>query len=179
MGAIAPVDFGQKPVGEIGHAIDVVRQCGQFDELVRGQVVQRKRVAVLAPCVYFTQHDVRCVQLAKSAIRTAVEMLLQQAGLQACAIERFIIAGAFGAYIDIASGVEIGLFPDLPLARFEQVGNAAGAGVRKMLASCSARERAAELAAACHYVELSTRSEFQKTFLHQIGFPSDTTRKPT
>ena len=31
---------------------------------------------------------------------------------------------------------------------------------------------AAELAAACRYVELSTRSDFQKTFLQHIGFGS-------
>lgn len=136
-----------------------------------------KRAAVLAPGVHFSQDDVRAVQLAKAAIRTGVDMLLLEKGLHEQEIERFIIAGAFGAYIDIGSGVDIGLFPDLPLNRFEQVGNAAGKGVRQMLASRAARARAAELAAVCHYVELSTRNEFQKTFLQHIGFPSDITRR--
>ncbi len=136
-----------------------------------------KRAAVLAPGVHFSQHDVRAVQLAKAAIRAGVDMLLQDHGVQEHDIERFIIAGAFGAYIDIASGIDIGLFPDLPSARFEQVGNAAGLGVRRMLASLKARTRAAELAAACKYVELSTRSDFQKTFLHHIGFPSGIPRR--
>ena len=136
-----------------------------------------KRAAVLAPGVHFSQDDVRAVQLAKAAIRTGVDMLLRDQGLHEQEIERFIIAGAFGAYIDIASGVDIGLFPDLPPTRFEQVGNAAGRGVRQMLASRSARTRATELAAACQYVELSTRSAFQKTFLQHIGFPSDITRR--
>jgi uncharacterized 2Fe-2S/4Fe-4S cluster protein (DUF4445 family) len=136
-----------------------------------------KRCAVLAPGVHFSQDDVRAVQLAKAAIRTGVDMLLRDQGLHEQDIQRFIIAGAFGAYIDVASGIAIGLFPDLPLDRFEQVGNAAGLGVRQMLASQSARKRASELAATCQYVELSTRSEFQKTFLHHIGFPSDITRR--
>jgi hypothetical protein len=39
-----------------------------------------------------------------------------------------------------------------------------------MLASRQARERAAELARSCRYVELSTRPEFQKRFLDNIGF---------
>ena len=141
--------------------------------------LEGKRAAVLAPGVNFSQDDVRAVQLAKAAIRAGVDMLLLEKGLHEQDIERFIIAGAFGAYIDIASGVDIGLFPDLPSARFEQVGNAAGVGVRQMLASRSVRARAAELATACNYVELSTRSEFQKTFLHHIGFPSDMTRRPS
>lgn len=139
--------------------------------------LEGKRAAVLAPGVHFSQDDVRAVQLAKAAIRTGIDMLLLEKGLHEQEIERFIIAGAFGAYIDIASGIDIGLFPDLPGARFEQVGNAAGLGVRQMLASRLARARAAELAAACQYVELSTRSEFQKTFLNHIGFPSDPTRR--
>ena len=136
------------------------------------QELNGQRVAVLAPGVHFSQDDVRAVQLAKAAIRTGVDMLLQDQGLHEQDIERFIIAGAFGAYIDIASGMAIGLFPKLPMERFEQVGNAAGLGVRQMLASQSARARATELAATCEYVELSTRTAFQKTFLHHIGFPS-------
>ncbi|TXT35097.1 MAG: ferredoxin [Comamonadaceae bacterium] len=136
------------------------------------QELNGQRVAVLAPGVHFSQDDVRAVQLAKAAIRTGVDMLLQDQGLHEQDIERFIIAGAFGAYIDITSGIAIGLFPKLPMERFEQVGNAAGLGVRQMLANQSARVRATELAATCEYVELSTRSEFQKVFLHHIGFPS-------
>ena len=135
-----------------------------------------KRAALLAPGVHFTQNDVRAVQLAKAAIRTGVNLLLLEQGLQEQSLERVVIAGAFGAYIDLHSGVDIGLFPDLPLARFEQVGNAAGVGVRQMLTSATARVSAGEIAASCNYLELSTRTEFQKVFLHHIGFPSDTSR---
>lgn len=141
------------------------------------QEINGQRVAVLAPGVHFSQDDVRAVQLAKAAIRAGVDMLLQDQGLHEQDIERFIIAGAFGAYIDIASGIAIDLFPELPMERFEQVGNAAGLGVRQMLASQSARARATELAQRSEYVELSTRSAFQKTFLHHIGFPSELHRK--
>jgi uncharacterized 2Fe-2S/4Fe-4S cluster protein (DUF4445 family) len=129
-----------------------------------------KRAVRLAKGVLFTQDDVRAVQLAKAAIRTATELLLDEAGLEEDAIERFIIAGAFGAYIDIDSGIRIGLFPDLPRERYLQVGNAAGVGIRRMLASDSARSRARTLAATCRYLELSSRRDFQKRFLHHIGF---------
>ena len=127
------------------------------------------RAVRLAPEVLLTQDDVRAVQLAKAAIRTATELLLDEAGIVAAAIERFVIAGAFGAYIDVASGIDIGLFPALPRERFRQVGNAAGAGVRRLLASTAARARARELARACRYTELSSRGDFQKAFLGHIG----------
>ena len=83
---------------------------------------------------------------------------------------RVILAGAFGAYINVRSAIAIGLLLDLPREKFEQVGNAAGLGIRQMLAARGARVRAAEIASRCRYVELSTRTEFQKTFMYNIGF---------
>ncbi|MDP2824207.1 MAG: ASKHA domain-containing protein [Sulfuritalea sp.] len=179
-----------EPVGLCGSgvldALSAMLRLGIVSD--RGRVVfghpdvvedEGKRSVVLAPGVHFSQHDVRAVQLAKAAIRAGVDMLLRDRGLEEHAIERFIIGGAFGAYIDIASGIDIGLFPDLPAERFEQVGNAAGLGVRRMLTSVKTRTRAAELAASCRYVELSTLGEFQKTFLHHIGFPAELPRRPT
>jgi uncharacterized 2Fe-2S/4Fe-4S cluster protein (DUF4445 family) len=135
--------------------------AGQADvEETNGQ-----RAALLAPGVALTQDDVRAVQLAKAAIRTGTELLLREAGLRADEIGCFVIAGAFGAYIDVRSGIDIGLFPELPPERFVQVGNAAGVGIRMMLASQAARARARELAEGCRYIELSTFPDFQKTFL--------------
>ena len=171
----------RQPVGLCGSGvIDVMaamRQIGVLDD--GGRIVSThpdiaevdgKRVAVLAPGITFTQHDVRAVQLAKAAIRTGIELLLRDRGLAEDDIELVVIAGAFGAYIDVAGAIAIGLLPALPLDRFKQVGNAAGAGVRQILASRQARARARELAQLCRYVELSTRGDFQKTFLHNIGF---------
>jgi len=67
----------------------------------------------------------------------------------------------------------IGLLPPLPLARYAQVGNAAGVGVARMLASTVERERAAAIAARCRYVELNTHPQFQKRFMNNIGFAED------
>jgi uncharacterized 2Fe-2S/4Fe-4S cluster protein (DUF4445 family) len=158
-------------------AMAALRQIGILDNggRIRGEhpdvaEMDGKRVAVLAPGVTFTQHDVRAVQLAKAAIRTGVELLLRDRGLAEDDIARVVIAGAFGAYIDVASAVAIGLLPALPLDRFSQVGNAAGVGVRRLLASRETRAQARMLALQCRYVELSTRGDFQKSFLHNIGF---------
>lgn len=158
-------------------ALSVLHRGGLIDD--RGRLAQAhadivprhgKRAVQLAAGVYFTQDDVRAVQLAKAAIRTATELLLDTAGVRDADIERFLIAGSFGAYIDLRSGIETGLFPPLPLDRFLQVGNAAGVGIRRMLAAQPARARAAELAEHCQYQELSARGDFQKIFLQHIGF---------
>jgi uncharacterized 2Fe-2S/4Fe-4S cluster protein (DUF4445 family) len=176
---------GKPPVGLCGSgvldAMAVLHRAGMVDDRGRLDLAHRlvgersgQRLAWLAQGVSFTQQDVRAVQLAKSAIRTGVELLLREAGLQAGAIDRFIVAGAFGAYLDVRSGLHTGLFPPLPAGRFLQVGNAAGLGVQRMLASGRARRDAAELAERCRYVELSTLAGFQDTFLQHIGFDSST-----
>lgn len=167
-------------------AIAALRGVGALDD--RGRLIRAHRhvhslegkaVARLAPGVLFTQDDVRSVQLAKAAIRTATELLLQRARCEAADIERFVVAGAFGAWLDVGRCIEIGLFPELPRERFVQVGNAAGAGIRRMLVSESARKRAREIARQCRYVELSTTPEFQKTFLRCIGFDRGTDARRT
>ena len=111
------------------------------------------------------------------SITPAGDLLLREASLQSSDIGRFIIAGAFGAYIDVQSGIATGLFPPLPAERFVQVGNAAGLGAQRMLASSQARSDASDLAARCRYVELSTQAGFQKAFLHHIAF--DTSMRAT
>ena len=128
------------------------------------------REVTLAPGVAFTQNDVRAVQLAKAAIRAGIDCLLQEAGLEESAIERVVIAGAFGAYIGLESAVRIGLLPALPLARIEQVGNAAGIGVRMALASAALRDRARALALRSRYLELGSLPGFRRIFMGRIGF---------
>ena len=129
-----------------------------------------RREIALAPGVAFTQNDVRAVQLAKAAIRAGIDCLLGEAGLEEGAIERIVIAGAFGTYIDRASAVAIGLLPNLPLDRIEQVGNAAGIGVRMVLVSSALRERSRRLATRCRYLELGSLPGFQRIFMRRIGF---------
>jgi len=136
-----------------------------------GQGVTGDRSVRLAPGAAFTQADVRSVQLAKAAVRAATDLLIEAAGLRSGAIGQVLIAGAFGAYLDVQSGIDIGLFPPLPRERFEQVGNAAGLGVRKAVASVGARRRAGQIAKTCRYVELSSRGDFQKIFMNHIAFP--------
>jgi uncharacterized 2Fe-2S/4Fe-4S cluster protein (DUF4445 family) len=125
----------------------------------------------LADDVLLTQHDIRAIQLAKSAIRTATQMLLQAADLTERSIDRLLIAGAFGAYLSIESGVATGLLPDVPRMRIRQIGNGAGLGVRQILARQDARERARRLSQEATYIELSGRAGFQRAFLANLTLP--------
>jgi uncharacterized 2Fe-2S/4Fe-4S cluster protein (DUF4445 family) len=116
------------------------------------------------PAITITQQDVRQLQLAKGAIRTGIQVLLQAKGYSEQDIQQVVIAGAFGSYIDVASAVAIGLLPQLPLDRFRQVGNAAGMGAKMALISGSKRAEAQRIARRVHYIELGTAPGFAQTF---------------
>ena len=115
-----------------------------------------------------TRKDINEIQLAKAAIRTGVDILLYESRCSFEDIEEFTIAGAFGTYLDVSSSVRIGMFPPLPLDRFHQVGNAAGAGARQMLVSLARREAAARLAPRAEYVELTVHPEFTHKYMKAL-----------
>ena len=117
-----------------------------------------------AGAITITQKDVRELQLAKGAIRAGIEILLDEGGRLPDEIDRVVIAGAFGTFIEISSAVAIGMFPSLPLERFEQVGNAAGAGAQLGLISLKKRKEASELAEKIDYIELASVPSFMSMF---------------
>jgi uncharacterized 2Fe-2S/4Fe-4S cluster protein (DUF4445 family) len=117
-----------------------------------------------------TRSDIHEVQLAKSAIRAGLETLLQKAGLTSADLDEFIVAGAFGTYLDLRSAVRVGMFPPLPQERFRQVGNAAGIGAKQMLVSIDKRREAERIAGKLGYVELTTQAAFTPLFMKHLSF---------
>jgi len=118
-----------------------------------------------------TRKDVNEIQLAKAAIRAGIEVLLGEAGLEAEQIERVVVAGAFGTYLDVDSALAVGMFPPLPRERFVQVGNAAGIGAKMALMSRRCRERAEEIARRVEYVELTTHPRFVELYMAALMLP--------
>ena len=177
------------PVGICGSGI-----MDAVSELLRADIVNRKGVlaedapgvgrendllhfVLAAPAVtghgravVVTRKDINEIQLAKAAIRVGVDILLHEARAGYEEIEEFIVAGAFGTYLDIASTVRTGMFPALQLDCFKQVGNAAGAGARQMLISAERRAFAAQRARQVTYVELTVHPEFTRKYLKALYF---------
>ena len=98
-----------------------------------------------------------------------MDLLLAEAGISAEQIDAFLIAGAFGTYIQIESAVRVGMFPPLPRERFQQVGNAAGMGACDLLVSQAARAEASRLARQSAYLELTVHEGFQAAYLARMA----------
>lgn len=145
-----------------------VRQMGERPEFV---LVPAGENGALNDIV-INRKDVSEIQLAKGAIRAGIEVLVDEAGIEIDQIERVVVAGAFGTYLDVASARAIGMFPPLPLSRFDQVGNAAGMGAKLALLSRRFRDVAEEIAQRVEYIELTTDARFSSAYMNAMSLPN-------
>jgi uncharacterized 2Fe-2S/4Fe-4S cluster protein (DUF4445 family) len=113
--------------------------------------------------------DVRAVQLAKGAMYIGAKIMMQRLGIDS--LDKVMLAGAFGSYIDKESAMIIGLFPDCELENVYAVGNAAGDGARLALLNSDKRTEANQIARQVEYVELTVEPGFERGFAEAMYFP--------
>ncbi|MFQ6137073.1 MAG: ASKHA domain-containing protein [Candidatus Hydrothermarchaeales archaeon] len=116
-----------------------------------------------------TLGDVRAMQLAKGALYTGCKTLMKRYGVTE--VDKVILAGAFGSYIDKEAAMTIGMFPDCDLKKVMAVGNAAGDGARIALLNRRKREEANIVARKIKYIELTVDPDFQTEFMKAMHFP--------
>ena len=121
--------------------------------------------------IVITQNDIGEIQLAKAAIASGISSLLNALNIRVEDVDRIVIAGAFGSFLRLESAITIGMLPDLPLERFEQVGNAAGAGACMSLVSSKERRRAEAMTASIEHLDLALQPNFKREFAKALKFP--------
>jgi uncharacterized 2Fe-2S/4Fe-4S cluster protein (DUF4445 family) len=124
---------------------------------------------VSGQALYVTQDDVRNIQLAKAALYAGAKLLMKRAGVER--VERIVLAGAFGSYIDPLYALVLGLIPDCDPQKVVAVGNAAGDGARIALLNRGKRREAQELAVRARYIETAVAEDFQDEFVGAIHIP--------
>lgn len=119
-----------------------------------------------------TQKDIRQLQLAKGAVRTAIDLLLAGAGVAPGDVREVLVAGGFGLHADGASLARIGMIPPEWADRLVFVGNTAKEGARAALVSSATRRVAEETAARVRTLSLATDPAFQARFVASLDFPA-------
>jgi uncharacterized 2Fe-2S/4Fe-4S cluster protein (DUF4445 family) len=120
--------------------------------------------------VYISQGDIRKLQLAKGAVRTGIETLLDHTGVRKEELEALRLAGNFGAGLDPRAAMRIGLIPEIELARVQVVGNAALRGAILVLLSREFARKAESAARDARFIELGGKPEFQARFMDSMMF---------
>ncbi len=145
-----------------------VRFNGRAGEYV---LVQASQTATGKPIIV-TQNDVRAIQLAKAALYAGAKLLMNAKGVTA--VDKIVMAGAFGSYIDPKYAMLLGLIPDCDLEKVVAVGNAAGDGARIALLNKGQRLEAARLAQWDQHVQTAVDPNFQAEFVGAMAFPHAT-----
>lgn len=159
------------PIGICGSGlVDIVAYLLQNEYITPlGRMSERFEIA---ENVFIDPSDIREVQLAKAAIAAGIEILADRAGIGLEQIDRVLLAGGFGNYIDVHSACLIGLLPGVLEKKIIPVGNAAGDGAKMIALSVKARIFAEELRKKTEYIELSAQDDFEDIYTDNLVLAS-------
>ena len=168
------------PVGICGSAVvDIVAAClregiidstGRFtsEDLSSNGLKITQNIA--GEWIRFTQKDVREFQLAKSAIRSGLEILVREYGCGWQNIEQVFLAGGFGTRMNVKNAIEVGLFPFELQDKINPVGNTALGGTLQYLLFRESREAVDTLTRLATVIDLSKQPDFNNLFMEQLLF---------
>lgn len=171
---------GKTPCGICGSgAVEIIAgllEQGLIDEtglLAEPYFAQGYPVSVTetGETIFFTQKDIREIQMAKAAIRAGIELLIEKAGITCDEVDAFVIAGGFGFHLNPDSACRIGLLPKACRGRMYAAGNTSllGAGM-SLFSDCLNRELQ-RLSGCAREVSLANEKGFQEVYMAQMYFP--------
>ena len=170
--------IGNKPaIGLCGTGIidvmyELVRHHIVDTQGILGEPWFEKGFPVVPGKIYFTQEDIRQVQMAKAAICAGLEVLLQKSNISHEQIKKVYVAGGFGMGLDMEKALGIGLLPIGLRGKLTPVGNSALEGAARCLTHSkeSSDMQPQEIAAISHEINLADTPEFQELYLKHMQF---------
>jgi len=131
---------------------------------VKNLIVVRGSEAEGVKEIYISQTDINSLIRSKAAMYTILNTITNMANIDINEIDRFYVAGTFGAYIDPVSAISLGMIPDLPLDRYVSVGNTSIEGVSMVLLSFESLKEIYKIRDMITYIELNVNQEFMNNF---------------
>ena len=170
--------IGNKPaIGLCGTGIidvmyELVRHHIVDTQGILGEPWFEKGFPVVPGKIYFTQEDIRQVQMAKAAICAGLEVLLQKSNISYEQIKKVYVAGGVGMGLDMEKALGIGLLPIGLRGKLTPVGNSALEGAARCLTHSkeSSDMQPQEIAAISHEINLADTPEFQELYLKHMQF---------
>jgi len=130
--------------------------------------------------IVLTEVDIENLIRTKAAIYAGINVLVDSVGVSLSDLQRVIIGGAFGQYLDVEKSIQIGLLPDMAWDRFLFLGNTSVAGAYQSLVNRQRRARVNEIGSMMTYLELSADNRFMEAFTAAMFLPhTDVTRFPS
>lgn len=120
--------------------------------------------------IYLTQEDIRQFQLAKAAIRAAIDLLLLKCNISFEQVEELVIAGSFGKHLTLENAFVTGLLPKKQKEQVTFMGNGSLKGAAVLLLGKISTLELDEIQKKLQYMELSNDPAFQTQFIKNMNF---------
>ncbi len=121
--------------------------------------------------IVITEVDLDNLMRAKGAMYAGYQTLLQSVGLTFEDLDRVILAGNFGAYIDLERAICIGLLPDVDRDRFYYLGNASMLGCQISITDVKRFRERVKVRQLMTNMELSENPEFMSYYMASLFLP--------
>jgi uncharacterized 2Fe-2S/4Fe-4S cluster protein (DUF4445 family) len=121
--------------------------------------------------IVLTEADLDNLLRAKAAVYAGCATLLRSVGLDFGSVEKVIIAGAFGHYLNVERAQTIGLLPDISPEKFIFIGNGSLLGARLFSLSQELAAEADRIAHNMTNIELSDNNSFMEEFMAALFIP--------
>ncbi len=162
--------------------VGLIDQKGRFREGADTQRVRRTaegaeyivawaRDSATGADLALSEADIDNLIRAKGAMYAGYLTLLDGVGLSVKSLERVVISGAFGSYLNLERAITIGLLPDLPREKFYFVGNGSLQGAARVALSRESYLESLRLARAMTNFELSEHPSFMERYVAALFLP--------
>jgi len=121
--------------------------------------------------IVFTEADVENLIRAKGAMFAGYLTLLESVGMSVNELERVILAGNFGSYLDLEQAITIGLLPDIPREKFFFAGNSSLIGARAGLLSWEVNRKFVEIGSMMTHFDLANSPGFMEHYVSSMFLP--------
>jgi uncharacterized 2Fe-2S/4Fe-4S cluster protein (DUF4445 family) len=121
--------------------------------------------------IVFTASDLKNLIYSKGAVYAGFTTLLAEAGMDFSMVDRFVITGGFGQYLNIEKSVRIGLLPDIDRSKFNYMGNSSIVGAYLSLLSQDYRQEARVICNSITYMDFSSRPQYMDQFTSALFLP--------
>jgi len=127
-----------------------------------------------SPCFFLSQKGIRGLQLAKSAVRSGLEILLDSEGLKYADLDAVYLAGGIGQAMNVDSAITVGLLPSELKEKVMAIGNASlGGAVRLLLSPDKASVDMNKLLLDYTEINLAENYKFNGLFMKHLAFPQN------
>lgn len=121
--------------------------------------------------IVLTEVDIDNLIRAKGALYSGCQTLLNEVGMDMDSLDRIILAGGFGSYVDLESAMTIGLLPEVDPEKVSFVGNGSLLGARMTVLTNRLRQDVVDVTNKMTNFELSETPSYMDNYVAALFLP--------